>query len=138
MAELHVPEAMEFVRELAMEFELRPDAGEEDIISTLYVMNKVVGPAGLSDTAIITAAAAYELPTHDADVEMLTEEDVLRAQILDVAARGRFDCIMWFGSMSMRGFGVRMFGVDFYRPDRKVAEALFVPVETLDMRLHAA
>lgn len=138
MAELHVPEPLEFVRELAMEVELRPDVSEADIAATVDLMNRVVEPAGFGGFTIVTAAAAYELPTHDADVEMLTEEDVLRARILDVMARGRFDCIMWFGSMSMRGFGVRMFGVDFYRPDRGVAEALFVPIETLDMRIHAA
>lgn len=137
MSDLYVPSPIDFVKEIAMEFECSGGGDELAIISALYVMNKAIRPIESVDQAIVKAAEAYELPADDPDVEMLTDEDIRCARILDIMVRGKINCVQWFGSTCLSGFGLRMFGVDFYHPDRQVADVLFVPVETIDVHLAA-
>lgn len=119
-----------------MEFELADNWDEEAIAQTLHLMNKVIMPTE-DRLAIVKSAAAYELPHDDADVETLTEDDVQRARLAEVVVKGKLNYVQWYGSMSLRGFGFRVFNACFLQPERGTAESLFIPVETIDLHIAA-
>src|SRR2546422_8561871 len=59
------------------------------------------------------------LPVDDMDVEFMTEDEIKMTRIPNVMAKGKISGALWFGSLSLSGFGLRMHGIDFYQPDRK-------------------
>jgi hypothetical protein len=134
MKKLYIPEhSIELARELALEVELRDElASDENIRFTLDVMNgALVADPIRKGRQLISAGMVFEVPDHDADIEMLEESEVEEAKRENVAFAAKIDHYMWFGCMSFRGFGLRVWGLDYKTPKRVHAGTAFVPLDHL-------
>ncbi len=134
MKSLYIPDcSIELARELALEVELREElATDDNIRHTLDVMNgALVADPIRNGRQLISAGMVFEVPDHDADIEMLEESEVEKAKRENVAFAAKIDHYMWFGCMSFRGFGLRVWGLDYKTPKRAHAGTAFVPLDHL-------
>lgn len=108
MSQLFLPrDGIELAREIAWELELRPDLPtESDIIAAIQIMNATLPDFDrIKDLALLKALSLYELPDHDADVEMLEDHEVEAMRVEAPIVKGIPREYRWFGYMSFKGFG---------------------------------
>ena len=69
----------------------------------------------------------------DCSIELARELalEVEKAKRENVAFAAKIDHYMWFGCMSFRGFGLRVWGLDYKTPKRAHAGTAFVPLDHL-------
>ncbi len=131
------PDPIEFAKELALEFELSGGGDEASISSTLQLMNSYLHANSFDGQSIVKADEAYKLPDSELDLEFLPESMIDQLRVAGVIVKGNISEIKWFGSVTLTAFGVRMYGVDFYQPEHRSTETLFIPVENIALRIAA-
>ena len=139
MAELYIARnGLELAREIAWELELRPEPPTEaDILAALFVMNSSLPNSEPKDYKLIKALSLFQIPDHDADIEMLEDYEVEAAKVDAPIVRALPRQYKWFGSVTFTGFGLELFAVEFISPQRHHTETAFVPIDYIDLELAA-
>ena len=133
---VQIEDTIEFARELAIDLELSGSPTETDIQAAVDVMNHHLFGVGANTRALLGAQELYkDLPTYEAELELLREEDIQQAKIERVIAKAKIDSFHWLGSASITGFGLQVYGVDMLAPIVKHANSAFIPLDAVGVRL---
>lgn len=68
---------------------------------------------------------------------MIEEWEVGASRIDNPIFKAKVDQYIWFGSVTITGFGLRVIGVDFIEPRRHHIPTAFVPISFVDIKLAA-
>lgn len=110
---------------------------EDELKMAVGLMNHQLFGSRQNEHSFIKAEDIYALPSDKADIEFIAEEDIQIARIKNVIIKGKIDSFNWVGSVSLSGFGIRMFDVRFYEPGLHRIETAFVPLRSIEARIAA-
>lgn len=134
MNKLYIPDnSIEIAKELAFEVEISDEQPTEDLlVHTLELMNGALAYDPIATSRqLMSADLVYEIPDHEADIEMLSEVEVMASIREKVAFAAKIEQFVWFGCVSFRGFGLRVWGIDYKTPSRHHVPTGFVPLDNI-------
>lgn len=136
---IEVPDSLiGFAKDLALRHELSGEDREEAVVGTIELLNKVLMPTFGEERTVLRASRLYDLPYYDADVQVLTEEDVMASQLPEALVEGKVEYVQWFASMSLKSFGLRLAEVNFIEPDLPSLPKVYVPIEAVEFGMLVA
>jgi hypothetical protein len=135
-----VSDSITFAREIAQDVELTQLGDdrlstEAELQGAVDIMNHHLHGMEQNERVILKASEVFTIPVDVIEAEFMSDEEIEASCINDVLVRARLRSFLWLGSMSVRGFGLELYGVDFIHPTIHHTESAFMPLAAAEARI---
>jgi len=136
MALIRITDSIKFAKEIAEDVTSKGLPSEEDIRSAVKIMNERLHGMGQDRRVLLRAAKVFTIPTDEFEADFLSEPEIQQSIVEDAFVKARLRSFIWLGSVSISGFGVNLYGVDFIEPRHHHTESAFMPLDAAGPRIN--
>lgn len=134
--QIEVADSFGLAKELAFTLGMADTPPDENSLKLLLDnLNSSLIGAKDNRQSIVKAGVAFCIPNDEAELEFMSEKHISESMVAEPVMKGNVHSFEWLGSVTLAGFGLRMFDVDFLEPEEGWAETLFIPAEVIDYRM---